>query len=63
MPRRRRAADSTALPLFPDLDRVPPGDWLGRLAATAAALRSAELRRNPLPATANELRDALRNAR
>ena len=63
VPRRRRAADSTALPLFPDLDRVPPGEWLGRLAATAAALRSAELRRNPLPATANELRDALRNAR
>lgn len=62
-PRPRRAAESGALPLFPDLDRIPPGQWLGRLAATAAALRSHEAQRKPLPARANELRDALRDAR
>lgn len=62
-PRPRRAAESGALPLFPDLDRIPPGQWLGRLAATAAALRNHEAQRKPLPARANELRDALRDAR
>ena len=58
-----KAAESGALPLFPDLDRIPPGQWLGRLAATAAALRSHEAQCKPLPARANELRDALRDAR
>lgn len=62
-PRRRRSTAADALPLFPDIDSVPPAQWLGRLAATAAALRLHEIQRNPLPTSAKDLREGLRAAR
>lgn len=59
------ARQAESLPLFAALDpgREPAADWLGRLVATALALRQHELQDKPLPAQAKTLRDALAGAR
>lgn len=38
--KRRPAAAGDSLPLFPELASIAPNEWLSRLAATAARLRS-----------------------
>ncbi|MDF3853002.1 MerR family transcriptional regulator [Paracoccus sp. P2] len=61
----RPEQQAESLPLFAALDpgRDPAPDWLGRLVATALALRQFELQGKPLPAQAKTLRDALTGAR
>ena len=66
-PARRAPRPAESLPLFDGIDagaipETAPAGWLGRLAATAAALHLHEWRGRPL-SRAQELRDALRDAR
>lgn len=61
--KRKPASQIEMLPLFPELDRIPPGEWLRRLVATAAALRAHDLGGNSLPAKAKELRAGLHDSR
>ena len=66
-PARRAPRPAESLPLFDGIDAgaiagAAPAGWLGRLAATAAALHLHEWRGRPL-SRARELRDALRDAR
>lgn len=65
-PARKRGRAATAvesLPLFPDLNRMPPAEWLARLVAVAVPLRARFVESRPLPAAAVALRDRLVAAR